>query len=413
VGVASRAAILPAKIRALDPVLILAVLSLIVAGSEWLARRGVFRHLGTALLVILIGAVAANTGVLPAGSTAQAPVPVYDAIFAYVAPLALFWLLLSVNLRDVIKAGVPLLLLFLLGSAATAAGAVLAMRLVGGEAAIGPLHHAVAGMFTGTYTGGSVNFNAVALEYDVVRDGVLYGGAVVVDNIVTTVWIAATLMIPRVLGPVWSRRLERGRPAASATGDQAAPAAAAVPIVDLAAEIETIDPRRLALVLALGGAALWLSNGLAAWAAGAWLRVPSILIITAIALVLAQVRLVSQLPGARVVGMFAVYLFLTVIGAFCDVHALGRLGDIGAPLLAFASITVALHGLVLFGGAWLFRLDLAAAAVASQANVGGGTTALALAKSLGREDLLVPGILLGSVGNGIGTFLGFLVAGLA
>ena len=34
------------------------------------------------------------------------------------------------------------------------------------------------------------------------------------------------------------------------------------------------------------------------------------------------------------------------------------------------------------------------AAVASQANVGGSTSALALAKSLGREDLLVPAILL-------------------
>jgi len=327
---------------------------------------------------------------------------VYDAIFAFVAPVALFWLLLSVNLRDVLKAGAPLVLLFLLGAAGTLGGALLGMWLVGGEATIGPLHHAVAGMFTGTYTGGSVNFNAVALEYGVVRDGVLYSGSVVVDNIVTTVWIAATLAIPRTMAVAWRRRrrLEAARTSAE-------------PIVDLAAETETLDPRRFALVLALGGAALWASNALAAWTASLGLPVPSILIITAVALALAQVRAVSRLPGARMIGMFAVYLFLTVIGAFCDVHALGRLGDLGLPLLAFASITVAVHGAVLFGAAWAFRLDLDAAAVASQANVGGGTTALALAKSLGREDLLVPGILLGSLGNAIGTFLGFLAAGLA
>jgi uncharacterized membrane protein len=51
--------------------------------------------------------------------------------------------------------------------------------------------------------------------------------------------------------------------------------------------------------------------------------------------------------------------------------------------------------------------------VVSQANVGGSTSALALAKSLGREDLLVPGILLGSLGNAVGTFLGFLAVRLA
>jgi uncharacterized membrane protein len=58
-------------------------------------------------------------------------------------------------------------------------------------------------------------------------------------------------------------------------------------------------------------------------------------------------------------------------------------------------------------------IDLAGAAVASQANVGGATSALALAKSLGREDLLVPGILLGSLGTAVGTFLGFVAAGLS
>lgn len=382
--------------------LILIVLSLLVGAAEWLARRGAFRHVGAALLVILLGAVASNSGLVPAGSTAEAPVPVYDAIFTYVAPMSLFWLLLSVSLRDVLKAGLPLVALFLIGALGTTGGALLGMWLVGGEATIGPLHHAVAGMFTGTYTGGSVNFNAVALEYGVVQDGVLYSGSVVVDNIVTTVWMAATLAAPRAFAAVWARRAGRG-----------AVREAVAPIVDLQAETETLAPRGLAFVLALGGAAWWFSDRLAAWTASLGVSVPSILVITTLALVLAQVPAVSRMPGTRMVGMFAVYLFLAVIGVFCDVQALGRLGDLGLPLLLFASVTVAVHGVVTFGAAWLLRLDVDAAAVASQANVGGGTTALALAKSLGREDLLLPGILLGSLGNAIGTFLGFFVAALA
>ncbi|MEZ5317577.1 MAG: DUF819 family protein [Vicinamibacterales bacterium] len=383
---------------------ILVVLSLIVGGSEWLARRGPFRHLGSALLVILIGALAANLGVVPAGSTADAPVPVYDAIFAWVAPISLFFLLLSVNLRDVLRAGVPLVLLFLVGSIGTLVGTVVAMRLIG-AAHVGPLAGAVAGMYAGTYTGGSVNFNAVALHYGVMQDGVLYGGAVVVDNIVTTVWIAATLAIPRTMAAVWARRARAAVP-----GD--GPDATAAPIVDLAAETEAVDPRRLAVILALGGAAFVVSEWLAARAAVLGVTVPSILILTTLALVIAQLPVARTLVGARVLGMYGVYLFLTVVGVFCDLHAFGRLGTLGAVLLGFASIAVAIHGTLIFGVAWLFRMDLAGAAVASQANVGGGTSALALAKSLGREDLLVPGILLGSLGNAIGTFIGFLVAGL-
>jgi uncharacterized membrane protein len=381
---------------------VLTVLSAIIVLSEWLCRRGVFRHIGSALMVIVIGAVAANTGLLPAGSTEDAPVAAYDVIFGYVAPIAIFWLLLAVNLRDVLKAGLPLVVLFLIGAAATTVGAIVGMRLVGGASTVGPLSHAVAGMFTGTYTGGSVNFNAVALEYGVMRDGTLYAGTIVVDNIVNTIWIVVTLVVPRMLLAVWPR--PRGG---------AAHAAPSAPIVDLAAERETVDPGKFALVLALGGAAMWASGWLSDVLASAGVTVPAILIITTLALVLAQHRGISRLPGARVVGMYGVYLFLTVIGAFCDVRALGALGSLGFTLLVFASFVVLVHGLAIFGAAWLFRMDLAGAAVASQANVGGSTTALALAKSLGREDLLVPGILLGSLGNAVGTFLGFLAARLS
>ena len=381
-----------------DPLYVIAVLSVIVVGSEWLARRGVFRHLGSALLVILIGALLANTGLIPAGSTAQAPVPVYDAVFNQLAPITIFWLLLPVSLRDVFKVGWPLLAVYLLGSAGTMLGVVVGMRLVHGATSIGPLYQAVGGMFAGTYIGGSINFNAVALQYDVVRHGTIYGGSIVVDNIVTTVWIVTTLTVPRLLASVWPRRT-RGAAAAAPTA----------PIVDLEAESETLDPRGLALMLALGAGALLASNLIADALARAGFQVPSILVITTLALVLAQIPAVGRLPGARVLGMYAVYVFLTVIGAFCDVHSLTSLGTLGLVLLAFAMTTVLVHGVVSFASAWLLRVDIDAAAVASQANVGGGTSALALAKSLGREDLLVPGILLGSLGNAIGTFLGFLV----
>ena len=59
----------------------------------------------------------------------------------------------------------------------------------------------------------------------------------------------------------------------------------------------------------------------------------------------------------------------------------------------------------------LGKIDPVTASVASQANVGGGTSALALARSLGRSDLVLPAILVGALGNAVGTYLGFLTAG--
>jgi uncharacterized membrane protein len=379
-----------------DPLYIFAVLCLLIVASEWLARRQGFRHLGSALIVILLGALVANLGVIPAGSPPDAPVAVYDVIFSHVAAVALFWLLLHVNLRSLLKVGLPIVGLFLAGAAGTFLGAVIAMRAINGTEAIGPLAGPVAGMFTGTYIGGGLNFNAIALHYGVVREGALFAGATVVDNIVTTVWIVVTLAVPRVFAGAW---LARAR--AQARGP-------AAPIVELQDEIETLDPLNVAIVLALGAGALWISMLAAAWLAALDLQVPMILIITALALVLAQLPAINRLPGPRVLGMWAVYLFLAVVGVFCDVRAMGGLGMLGVALLAFATLTVVTHGLVIFLIAWLFRMDLAAAAVASQANVGGSTSALALAKSLGREDLLLPGILLGALGNALGTFVGFL-----
>jgi len=382
---------------------ILAVLCLVIVGTEWLVRRTWLKHVGTALLVIVVTAVIANLGFLPTTSTEEAPVPAYDAIFGTVAPLAIVWLLLRVNLKDILRAGVPIISLFLIGSLGTVAGVLVGMWVVSGPERIGPLFNALGGMFTGTYTGGSVNFNAVALNYDVMREAVLFGGAAAVDSIMTTVWMAATIALPRALRGLWKGR-HRGNP--PGLGDE--PRA-----VDLGVDEDTepVHPVDLALVLALGFGTLWVSNELAARAAGLGAEIPSILILTVIALLLAQVPAITNLPGTRALGLYAVYLFLCVIGAFCDVGALAEIGGLGLTLLVFTFVLVVVHGLITFGSAWLLRMDVDIAAVASQANVGGGTSALALARSLGRGDLVLPAVLIGSLGNAVGTFLGFWVAG--
>ena len=110
-------------------------------------------------------------------------------------------------------------------------------------------------------------------------------------------------------------------------------------------------------------------------------------------------------------GSWGIYLFLAVVGAYCDFQALGAAGRLSLLLLGFVIITVLSHGVLLFLGTYLLRYDWEMAAIASQANIGGGTTAMALAKNFGRNELILPAILIGSLGNALGTYIGFLVAG--
>ena len=141
-------------------------------------------------------------------------------------------------------------------------------------------------------------------------------------------------------------------------------------------------------------------------------RYPQIIFLTSLALLLAQFPSVQQLQGKHTVGFFFILLFLAVIGTLCDLSALLGVGDLAVTLLLFVGTLVLVHGLVIFGLGALFKVDWDVIAVASQANVGGNTTAIAAAESLERPDLLIPGMLVGSIGNALGTYVGFAVVSL-
>ena len=176
-------------------------------------------------------------------------------------------------------------------------------------------------------------------------------------------------------------------------------------------DAESVRPIDLALLLALGAAAIWISDRASEWIElVAGVPVPSILILTTLALALAQLRPVQRLRGTMLCGWFIVLLFLAVIGALCDVAALQQIGLLGRQLMLFVTVIVLVHGVIVFGIGTLLRVDPTMIAVASQANIGGSTSALALAKSFGRSDLMLPAILIGALGNAAGTYLGFLTA---
>jgi len=365
-----------------------ASLCLSVFFAVWLTRFSWGKSVGTPIFVILICALLSNLGLIP---SAMASHPIYDGIFTYLAPLGIFIALLEVDLKSVRKAGLPLLAMFLLGSFATIIGVLVAWLLVQPAAAIGPLAPAIAGMFTGTYIGGSVNFSAIALHYQVNEAGNLFAAATVVDNLVGTPWIIASLILPKYLQKLFPRK----KLASAGSGKQVRGA-------------ENISLSSLAALFALSLLGLALSQVLVGW----FPQVPEIIFLTSLALLLAQFPSVQQLQGKHTVGFFLILLFLAVIGTLCDLSSLLGVGDLAVTLLLFVGTLVLVHGLVIFGLGALFKVDWDVIAVASQANVGGNTTAIAAAESLERPDLLIPGMLVGSFGNALGTYLGFVVVSL-
>ncbi|SMP20903.1 Uncharacterized membrane protein [Muriicola jejuensis] len=368
-----------------DPVYVLGVLCLLVILSIYAGKTRFGKKLGAALIVIVLTAILANLGWIPSASNS---IPLYDGIFTYLAPISIFYLLLGVNLTSIKKAGAPMILLFLLGSLATACGILAAWFILSPERVFGSDGDTLAGMLTGTYTGGSVNFNAIALEYDFQEKGLLYAGTIAVDNVVTTLWIVITLSIPALMRRFWKDKKLAMR---ESTMD--------------AEKKDTLSMHSLMWLMFIGVAAYFVSE----WISVQFPQIPSILTISTIGILLAQVPFVNRLPGSHTLGLYLIYLFLAVIGAYCELSSVVDLQEIGITILLFASLAVFIHGvlIVLLGG--LIYRDWDMIAIVSQANIGGGTTAIALAETFGRNELILPAILVGTLGNALGTYLGFLV----
>ena len=369
-----------------NPIYVLGMLTFMVVLSIYAGRTKLGKQLGTALIVILFAAVISNLKLIPSASNS---IDLYHVIFKYIAPISIFYLLLNINLASIRRAGLPMISLFIIGSLATTAGILLSWIILSPENVLGSDAKIIAGMLTGTYTGGSVNFNAVALEYGFQKKGVLYAGTIAVDNVVTALWILATLVLPMFLSRIWEGRIEINKTIKNQEE-----------FLD-----KNMDLFSLSWLTFLGIMSFYISEILGEF----FPQIPSILILTTIGIALAQIKFVANLNGSHNLGLYLVYLFLAVIGAYCEFSAVYKLEEVGFTLLLFTSFAVLLHGLMIIIIGGLVYRDWEMIAIVSQANVGGGASAIALAETFKRKELILPAILVGTLGNALGTYLGFLV----
>ncbi|HET6204522.1 MAG TPA: DUF819 family protein [Planctomycetota bacterium] len=357
-----------------QPLGLLAVLAAAVGIAVRLERaHRLFAQASAGLLAIFLGAAASNLGLVPAASR------VNDAVFLYVAPAAIVLLLLRVRLVAMRRAGPSVLAAFVLASAATAVGCVAGYLLLRGR--LGPEGWKLAGMFTATYIGGSINF--VAVEHAYPLPPFAFAAANAADVAATALWMGATIVLPRLLRPFFP-------PLRTAGTDDAFPR-------DDAPRLPSTE--HLAALAAIVFGTLLASSLLAS----RYPAIPVVLWATTIALLLAQIPSVGRIPGIEPAGTFLIYLFLATIGVECD---LPKLRDTGMDVFVYASLAIGIHGAIVFGAGRLLRLPVEALALASNATVGGPATAMALARSQGWSGLVLPGVLAGLLGYAVGTYAG-------
>lgn len=359
----------------------------VLAVAFGLARYKAFAWLSPPVTALALVALLVNINLLPSSSET----PVYGLLSGPMLQAAIFILLLQVDLNVFRRAGVPMLVYFFAGSLAVGVGAFAAAHYPGMRATVGNDLPGVAAMYAGTYTGGSVNFNALAAIYGVARDGVTYPVAVAIDNLMGAASIAATILIAPLLRRLpWVRVDARS---AAAANQEAPPAA---------------TPLDLALVATALAAGIAGAQLLAQWLP--WGH--PLLWLTAIALAAAQTPLGSLGRRIESIGIFALYLFVASIGADISVPALLGAGPLALALAVMVASLFALHAITLSVVGRMMRADSDALLVASQAALGGPPTAIAVADGIGRPDLRIPGVAVALIGYAIGTYWGVVIASL-
>lgn len=373
-----------------DPFAVFLALAAVVFVAVQLERRvGVFRSLGAALVGILLAMLLSNIGILPGTS------PTYQFLMGTGVNLAIALILLSVDLGSVLKAGSGMLAAFGIGALGTAVGAITGGLLLSGL--VGPETWKLAGQFTGTYTGGGANFAALGRAFETSAD--LFSAATAADVIVTAVWMAACLAVPVLLG-----RPKQGQGQGTPVAGPSSAEGQLTLERTLQSSVKPVLLGDTAALVAIAVGAVWGADQLAGL-----LPLHEVLWLTTIVLILAQVPAVKALAGSALFGNYLLLLFLASNGAR---SVIANLVAMGPPVFYYAIITVAFHGVVIFGIGRLARLDFATLAVASQANVGGAASAIALAGARGYTDQLVPGVAVGLLGYAVGNYLGFGVAAM-
>jgi uncharacterized membrane protein len=358
-----------------------AVLLLAAAIGFWAERTRWGVKLSGAVVTILVTFVLSNLRIIPISS------PTYDVVWFNLVPLAIPLLLFKADIFRIFQETGPILVAYLLGIVGTVIGTIGAYYLL-------PLEKndwQWAGIFCATYMGGMMNFTPTAEALKLQTEELL-GLGLATDNLVMTLFLILLFILPSI---IWLRRIFPSKRYARSTN---------IKQIDHSNSQSQEILRPIDISLALSISAIVCAGG---YGAADWLGLGEIriLMITIFMVILATIfpHDLEKIRSADQIGMLLLQVFFATIGASANIEVVLTMRPI---LFLFAALIVIIHLLILLLAGRLLRLELVELVIASNASVGGPTTAAAMAKAKGWDRLIVPGIVCGTLGYGIATFIG-------
>ena len=379
-----------------DPVSILAYLAAVVGVVFQLGRlealRPLFDRIPPLVWAYFVPMLSTTAGLLPDENG------VYRAMARYLLPASLALMLLSSDIRAVARLGRTALVVMAAGALGVVLGVVAAYLVF--QPWLPDDAWKALGALTGTWIGGSANLLAVGTTLGLAPE--MQGVVIVVDTIVGYTWMGVLIS----LAPHQDRfdrwlRADRSRihDVGARLGERAARARAP----------------GVADVTLLVGIALTLT-AVCLWAGGLLPPVGRVLnpfswaivLLTTAGLALSLTPLARlEEVGASTLGYAGFYLLLASVGAQADLRKV-----VAHPQFVLLGVMViAVHAAVLFLAVRLMRAPLFFFGAASQACIGGYSSA-PLVAALYQPSMAPVGLLLAVLGNVLGTYLGLLVAQL-
>jgi len=360
-----------------------AILLLAASFGLWAEKTRWGSRLSAAIVTILATFLFSNLSIIPTEA------PSYDIVWTYLVPIAIPLLLFKANLRRIIKEAGPTLIAFAFGAVGTVLGTIIAFKLV----PLGVEGWKLAGIFCSTYIGGSMNYVASAEALQLNSADLLTAG-VAADNLMMTIYFIILFALPSIkyLIKIFPTHHEDSKDDISLE----------VKEVNDNDNIEILDmAKALAISLAICAVGFTIADVISINGIG-------ILIITAVILMIATLfpKQISEINGADKIGILLMQVFFAAIGASANILVVLKFGPI---LFVFAALILFIHLTFLLAAGKLFKLDLAEIVIASNANMGGPTTAAAMAVARKWRALVIPAILCGTLGYAVATFIGVAI----
>lgn len=357
------------------------------------ALRPLFDRLPALVWTYFLPMLSTSAGILPAES------PIYRAAARYLLPASLSLLLLSSELKAIARLGRTALTIMTVGMAGIMLGGIGGFFLL--RPWLPPESWKAVGALVATWTGGSANLVAVAVALSLSPE--LQGVLIIVDTVVAYTWMGLLISFA-ARQPAIDRWSRADRAVVDGVGERLAARGAE------ARRPATVPEMTLMVGLAIVLTASCLKVGSLLPPVGQVLNAFSwaIVLLTTVALLLSLTPLARlEAAGASTVGYAGFYLLLATVGAQGDLRRV-----VSHPqFVLLGVIVIVVHAVLLFAAIRLLRAPVFFLGAASQACVGGYSSA-PLVAAIYHPAMAPVGLLLAVLGNVLGTYLGLLVAQL-